>query len=100
MAEREELDTMWEHIRSLEQDSLKVACNTAAFEVQFVHNWVLTTLVLFKPAELEAYINYMKPKTEAAQKAALGASGVEETFDIAFDFQNDCLAYLRSRLKG
>ena len=98
MAEREEIEAMWERIKALEEKSLNVAWNVAAFEVQFTHNWVLTTLGIWKPAEVDAYIKYMKPKTEAAQKAAMNAGSVGEAFDIAAKFSDDCLAYLKSQL--
>ena len=99
MVEREEIEAMWNRIKSLEENGLKIACNTAAFEIQFMHNWALTSLGIFKPSEIESFVKYMKPKSEVAQKAVMETDDVEVAFKTAFDFQNDCLSYLKSQLE-
>ena len=96
--EREELDAMWERIKALEESSLDVARQAASFQVLSVYNFAVAMLVhLQEPEEIASYRKYMEPRWESAGKAALGARSAKEAFKIATLFQNDCIAYLKSR---
>lgn len=107
--EREEIEAMWEKLRELEQaigklgeSNLEVARQAAAFEVLSAYHLISTIFLVLatsgKPDKAAAYAKYMYPRSQSAQKAALGAPNIQEAFKIAADFHNDCFGYLKSQI--
>jgi len=95
--EREEIEAMWERIRALEKNSLEVAREAASFGVVSAYNLAVTMLVHFgEPKKIASFTKYMEPRYEAAEKAALAAQSAKTAFEIAANFQNDCIGYLKS----
>ena len=100
--DREELDTMWERIKALEEDSLEVARQAATFEASSAYHLIAAVFLVLaasgKPDKAGAYAKYMYPRLESAEKAVLVAPNVQEAFKIATDFHNDCFNYLKSQI--
>jgi len=95
--EREEIEAMWERIRALEKNSLEVAREAASLGVVSAYNLAVTVLMHFRePKKIVSFTKYMEPRYESAEKAALDAGSTKEAFRIAAEFQNDCIAYLKS----
>jgi len=95
--EREEIEAIWERIKALEKNNLKLARYAARSLLTSTYNLMLTGVMLASPREYDSFIKYMKPKCDLAENAISEATEISTAFKIQVDFQNDCIAYLNSR---
>ncbi len=107
--EKEETEAMWEKLRELEQaitklggSNLEVAKEVAVSEISSAYHLIATLFLVVEPRGKAdkgiAYVKYMYPRLESAQKAALSAQSMQEAFKIATDFHNDCFNYMKSQI--
>jgi len=97
VAQEAEIHLIWAKLDELGRSVLEVARQAAEFAILFAYNWTVTALAVAKPEEIDSYDKYMKPRCDSSEKAALSAGSAKEAFEIATQFQNDCIAYLKSR---
>jgi len=92
--EREEIEAMWERIRALEENSLKV-CKAMAYE-SALSTYNLAAIPIGIAGKEKAYEEYMKPKSDQVEKAIWGAENVDEVVQLLRNFNFDCLAFVQS----
>lgn len=86
--EREEIEAMWERIKALEENALKVS---KALGVQSIIS-IFGQMGAASEAggKSKTFIAYMKPKAEEAGEQIMNAQNVDEVIEIIRKFTSDC----------
>ena len=93
--EREEIEAMWERIKALEENQLRV-CKAMAYEILLsTWNLALTALMVSKD-KLEPYEKYMKPKVQRAEKAIRSAGNIDQVVSVLRAFNHDCMSFVKA----
>ena len=95
--EREELEAMWERIKALEENSLKVSKALAAQSIISVRTEMGTISAL--KGKHKAFQAYMNPKMEEAGQKLDNAQNVDEVIKIVREFSDDCINFTGSILE-
>ena len=92
--EREEIEAMWERIKALEENMLKVTKAMVYESILSTNNlvaWPLATA-----GKKQAYMEYMKPKVDQAKEAVLEAESVDKVVELLRAFNFDCISFMVS----
>jgi len=95
--EREEIEAMWERIKALEENSLRISKTLGEQSITSVVGLVRT---LVEPmGKFENFKAYMEPKSKEALKRISNAQNVDEVIQIIRRFDNDCTLFTKALLK-
>jgi hypothetical protein len=91
---REELDAMWERIKALEENQLKVSKAIASESVVSIYNLELVGMGLVD--KMQAYQKYMKPKMNQARQGIFNAESIDKVIELLRNFNSDCIEFVKS----
>jgi carbamoylphosphate synthase large subunit len=95
--EREEIDAMWQRIKSLEENSLKVS---KALAKQSMYSIVgIMSQRSAAAGKHTTFAAYMQPKGQKALEQIENAQNVEEVIQLMREFTADCLDFTLALLK-
>ena len=96
--EREEIEAMWERIKALEENQLKVSKALAAQSILFFYGLEGAILKLIT-GKFEAYKDYMGPRAKKAGHDISNAENVDRVIEVTSEFTEDCLSFTSSLVK-
>ena len=94
---REEIEAMWERIKALEENQLKIG-KAVAYE-SLLSTYNLAAIIIGLANKKLAYEEYMKPKQVQAEQAILSAESIDEIIELLRNFNFDCISFTRSLRK-
>ena len=97
--EKEEMNELGEHIKELEENQLKIAKEFGKQNVAFFLTLAGMKVAALKGDRYKTFENYMKFKTEEANRYIGNAQDVEEVISLTGKFNDDCIIYSESLLK-
>ena len=95
--EREEIEAMWERIKALEENQLKVSKAMAIENMASFNN--LAIVITAITDKRQAYKEYMGPKLDQATKDIFSVGNVGEVIELLHNFNSDCISFLKSVVK-
>jgi hypothetical protein len=96
--EREEIEAMWERIKALEENSLRI-CKTLG-EDSIARFYLLKgTILMLEKGNLGAYKEYMDARAREAGQQINDAQNVHEVIQAVNKFTDDYIKFTTSLLK-
>ncbi len=95
--EREEIDAMWERIKALEGNSLKISKTLGEQSILSILGHMIDVSVTHE--KVENFRAYMQPKAEKAVEYIKNAKNVDTVLQLVREFTNDCLKFTASLIK-
>ena len=95
--EREEIEAMWERIKALEENSLKISKTLGEIAITTVVGLVRSLMV--PTGKFENFKAYMEPKSKEALEGIANAQNPEQIIDITRQFSNDSSVFTGALLK-
>jgi len=92
--EREEIDAMWERIKALEENSLKVSKALGQESIFSIYG--LAVSGTSAGGKLQTFAEYMGPKIKEAQLNIEDAQSIDRVIEVVREFNKDCIAFARS----
>ena len=89
--EREEIEAMWERIKALEENSLKVSKALAQQSIYSIFGQMTTRAA--RAGKHKAFGTYMKPKASEALKEIRDAQTIDRVIEIVEGFTKDCVKF-------
>jgi len=93
--EREEIEAMWERIKALEENQLKVSKLLCEDSATILYTLAGTVLRLRK-GNLETYREYMGAKVQEVCKQIRKAEDVDSVISLVREFTDDCVKFVES----
>jgi len=89
--EREEIEAMWERIKALEENALKVS---KALATQSIFS-IFAQMFAWSAGggKHKPFLAYMKPKATEASERLNNAQNVDEVIEIIDKFSDDCINF-------
>jgi hypothetical protein len=89
--EREEIEAMWERIKTLEENSLKVSKALAEQSLYSIYGLMSSRAAA--GGHHKSFGEYMEPKAEAALQEITNAQSIDEVIQIIRKFTGDCVKF-------
>ena len=97
MMNREEIEAMWERIKALEENSLKVSKALGKQSIISIFGQMYASAV--GGGKHKTFFAYMKPKATAASEQLNNAQNVDEVIKIVERFTEDCVEFTGALFK-
>ena len=97
MINREEIDSMWERIKALEWNNLKISKALAKQSVLSIFG--LMGVVAATEGKKDTFIAYMGPRGNEIEKLIGKSKGIDEVIEIVEKFNKDCVEFTGALLE-